>query len=119
VLDRISQGIGRAILSSSQEEQSSYEGAPFQNGYFTHFLIEALRRDNGMDSIQQIYPYVKDQVSKAAAAKGTSQRAAYVAGGSPSAKSAASQGQTPVLAASEMGDVIVLGSPVSGGSSDR
>jgi hypothetical protein len=119
VLDRISQGIGRAILSSSQEEQSSYEGAPFQNGYFTHFLIEALRRDNGMDSIQQIYPYVKDQVSRAAAAKGTSQRAAYVAGGSPATRSAASQGQTPVLTASDMGDVIVLGSPVSAGSSGR
>ena len=53
-LDRIRQGVGRAILTSSQEDQVSYEGPPFQNGYFTHFLIEALRQNQGMDTIQQV-----------------------------------------------------------------
>ncbi len=111
VLERISQGIGRAILSSSQEDQSSYEGAPFQNGYFTHFLIEAMRRDNGMDTIEQMYPYLKDQVSKAAATKSTT-RGAYVAGAAPAAK--ANLGQTPVLTVSDIGGGIVLGAPPSG-----
>jgi uncharacterized caspase-like protein len=114
VLERISQGIGRAILSSSQEDQSSYEGAPFQNGYFTHFLIEAIRRNNGMDSIEQMFPYLRDQVSKAAATKSTT-RGAYVAGAAPAAKSA-NLGQTPVLTASDIGGTIVLGAPVSGAS---
>jgi hypothetical protein len=115
VLERISQGIGRAILSSSQEDQSSYEGAPFQNGYFTHFLIEAMRRNNGMDSIEQMFPYLRDQVSKAAATKSTT-RGAYVAGAAPAAKSTANLGQTPVLTASDIGGAIVLGAPVAGAS---
>ena len=109
VLERISQGIGRAILSSSQEDQSSYEGAPFQNGYFTHFLIEAMRRNNGMDTIEQMYPYLKDQVSKAAATKSTT-RGAYVAGAAPAANTPTSA-KRPSSPSAISAARIVLGAP--------
>ena len=88
-LDRIRQGVGRAIVTSSSPEEQSYEGKPFDNGYFTHFLLEALRKGKGNDSIEQVYASVKQNVSKAA---GSIQRK-----------------QTPVLSKSERGEEIVIG----------
>ena len=88
-LDRIRQGVGRAIVTSSSPEEQSYEGKPYENGYFTHFLLEALRKNNGYDSIEEVYASLKQNVSKAA---GTIQRK-----------------QTPVLSRSEHGAEIVIG----------
>jgi hypothetical protein len=88
-LDRIRQGVGRAIVTSSSPEEQSYEGKPFDNGYFTHFLLQALRKNQGNDSIEQVYAAVKTNVSKAA---GSIQRK-----------------QTPVLSKSERGEEIIIG----------
>jgi hypothetical protein len=93
-LDRIRQGVGRAIVTSSSPEEQSYEGKPFDNGYFTHFLLEALRKNNGKDSIEQVYAAVKQNVSKAA---GSIQRK-----------------QTPVLSKSERGQEIIIGAAPGG-----
>ncbi|HEY6766145.1 MAG TPA: caspase family protein [Candidatus Sulfotelmatobacter sp.] len=68
-LDAIRQGTGRAIISSSQAGESSYENDEAQNGYFTFYLIQALRQSNGMDPIQKVYGYVHDQVSKSVQTK--------------------------------------------------
>jgi hypothetical protein len=111
-LDRIRQGVGRAILTSSQEEQFSYEGAPFQNGYFTHFLLEALRQNNGMNTIQQDYDYVRDQLPKAVAARAQSSRGVHLKDDSPSATSQVAT-QVPALSSSELGGEIVLGAPAA------
>ncbi len=103
-LERINQGIGRAILTSSTEEQVSYEGAPYQNGYFTYFLMAALRQNGGANSIDKIYAYVSDQVSKAVAARNSGSRGVTAEG-----ESAPPAGQTPVLSTSQLGGDIVLG----------
>ncbi len=108
-LDRIRQGVGRAILTSSQEDQFSYEGAPFQNGYFTHFLVEALRQNNGMNTVQQVYDYVKDQLPKAAAARSQVSRGVHMNADSPTTLQ--STAQVPALSSSELGGEIVLGAP--------
>ncbi len=110
VLDRIRQGVGRAILTSSQEEQYSYEGAPFQNGYFTHFLLEALRQNNGMNTIKQDYDYVKDQLPKAVAARAQAPRGVRLKNDSP-AEPPQTATQVPALSSSELGGDIVLGAP--------
>jgi uncharacterized caspase-like protein len=112
VLDRIRQGVGRAILTSSQEEQFSYEGAPFQNGYFTHFLLEALRQNNGMNTVQQDYDYVKDQLPRAVAARIQVSRGVHLKSDSPAAASQPAT-QIPALSSSELGGNIVLGAPAS------
>jgi hypothetical protein len=88
-VDRIRQGVGRAILTSSSPEEQSYEGKPYDNGYFTHFLLEALRHNNGNDTIEQVYASLKQNVSKAAAS--------------------IQRKQTPVFNKSEHGNEIVLG----------
>lgn len=110
-LDRIRQGVGRAILTSSQEEQFSYEGAPFQNGYFTHFLLEALRQNNGMNTVQQDYDYVKEQLPKAVAARLQASRGVHLKDDSPAPISPAAATQVPVLSNSDLGGNIVLGAP--------
>jgi hypothetical protein len=104
-LERIGQGIGRAIVTSSSEDQVSYEGAPYQNGYFTYFLMAALRQNGGMNNIHQIFDSVKEQVSKAVAARNAGNRGVSAEGGG----GAAPPGQTPVLDVSELGGDIVLG----------
>lgn len=62
-LDRFTQGVGRVIIASSQAEQESYESPKIQNGYFTYNLIRALKQDNGLDDIDKVYTFVKDQVT--------------------------------------------------------
>lgn len=115
VLERIGVGVGRAIVSSSQENQNSYEGAPFQNGYFTHFLVENLKKDGGMDTVQQLFASMRDQVSKAAGARGQSHATLNRGfdGNDAAPKPTADLGQTPVLSTSDIGGDIVLGAPVA------
>lgn len=90
-LDRIRQGVGRVILTSSAPDEVSSEGPPFQNGYFTHFLLEGLQQNNGMVSMDQVYAYLKEQLPKAA--------------------QAIRRKQTPVLSRSDLGAEIVIGAP--------
>jgi uncharacterized caspase-like protein len=104
-LERISQGLGRAIVASSSEDQVSYEGAPYQNGYFTHFLLDALRQNGGKNNIEQVFAYVKQQVSQAVAARNAGNRGVSAEGQG----SVSPPGQTPVLDTSELGNGIVLG----------
>lgn len=94
-LDRLRQGVGRAIVTSSATDEQSYEGKPFANGYFTHFLLEALQKNGGQDSIEQIYGYLKQNVAKAA---GSIQRK-----------------QNPAFSRSEQGEEIVIGAPAGVG----
>lgn len=109
-LERIGAGIGRAILTSSTESQVSYEGPPYQNGYFTYFLLGALKQNGGNNSIDQIYAYVRDGIGKAVAGKSVPDRGVSVVG----AKTQSPPGQTPVLSASTVGEKIILGAaPVS------
>ncbi len=68
-MDSIRQGVGRAIISSSQEGEASYENDDAQNGYFTYYLMQALRQNKGLDPIQKVYGYVHDQVSKSVQTK--------------------------------------------------
>jgi uncharacterized caspase-like protein len=68
-LDYIRQGVGRAIITSSTAGENSYENADAQNGYFTFYLVKALRESNGLDPIQKIYSYVHDQVAGSVKAK--------------------------------------------------
>jgi hypothetical protein len=87
-------GPGRAVLTASRAEEESFESARIENGYFTHFLIEAMRQKGGMSTVKEIADYVRERV-----------RAAV--------NSDLHHAQTPVFGASDQGDAIVLGAPVS------
>jgi len=95
-LDSLRQGVGRAIITSSQVGESSYENDDAQNGYFTYFLMKALRESKGLDPIDKVYGYVHDGVSKSVLAK-------Y------------KLPQNPVLSRSDKGADIILGAAPGGG----
>jgi uncharacterized caspase-like protein len=94
-LDRIRQGVGRVIITSSTEKQKSWESQTFHNGYFTHYLVEALTRDKGLAPVDKVFAYVRDNVSQKVAAEVRAQ-------------------QTPVLSRSEHGaEEVVIGVAIS------
>jgi uncharacterized caspase-like protein len=95
-LDRIRQGAGRVIITSSTEKEKSWESQTLRNGYFTHYLIEALTRDKGLAPVDKVYAYVRDNVYQKVAAEVRAH-------------------QTPVLSRSERGaEEIVIGVPPGG-----
>ncbi len=56
----LSQGTGQLIICSSQPNQVSWESKRYQNGVFTHQLIEALR--NGKPTLSQAFERLKESV---------------------------------------------------------
>ena len=54
---------GRAVVASSQADEQSMESAQRKNGYFTHFLLEGLRRTQGAGTLDELFGYVRERVS--------------------------------------------------------
>lgn len=67
-LEAMKPGLGRVIITSSSEDQESYESKALGNGhgYFTYFLIQDLKRNQGLDPVGRIYADLKDQVAQQA-----------------------------------------------------
>jgi hypothetical protein len=63
-LNLIRQGVGRVVIASSQANERSWESDSLKNGYFTYYLIEGLKQNKGLISIEKLYEYVKDKVSQ-------------------------------------------------------
>lgn len=93
-LNQIRQGVGRVIITSSQVSEKSWESDAFRNGYFTYYLIQALKQNNGLKSIASVYDYLREQVSRQVLAD-------------------VKVRQTPVMSRSEQGADIVIGVPAS------
>ncbi len=55
-------GKGHRVISSSGNNERSYESSRYPNGVFTHYLIEALRQDRGKVDIQKAFDYMKSKV---------------------------------------------------------
>ena len=89
-LDRIRQGVGRVIISSSKVDEVSWESDRFKNGYFTYYLIQALKQGGSSVPLTKIYESVRQQVSDTAQAE-------------------RKVGQTPVMSASDTGADLILG----------
>jgi uncharacterized caspase-like protein len=63
-LNLIRQGVGRVVIASSQANERSWESDSLKNGYFTYYLIEGLKQNKGLISIEKLYEYVRDKVSQ-------------------------------------------------------
>jgi hypothetical protein len=57
-------GRGRAVITASRADERSWEGRPFENGYFTHLLIEELRQDHGTRPFSDVLPAVRERVGQ-------------------------------------------------------
>jgi len=67
MLARMSQGTGRIVMSASQVNEQSLESDQLKHGYFTYYLLQALKNDKGTAPLSQVYTEVAQHVSAAAA----------------------------------------------------
>jgi hypothetical protein len=56
------QGTGQLVICSSQPDQVSWESQRYQNGVFTHQLIEALRSHFGKATLSEAFDQLKESV---------------------------------------------------------
>jgi len=54
---------GWAAIAASRGDQRSWESDQLQQGYFTYYLIDALRKTQGMAPLQDLFQQLHDQVS--------------------------------------------------------
>ena len=73
MLERMSQGTGRIVMSASQVDEESLESPALKHGYFTYFLLQALKSGNGATPLSQMYEAVAHQVSARVSADGSHQ----------------------------------------------
>jgi uncharacterized caspase-like protein len=58
------QGVGRAIISASQQGERSWEADHLRHGYFTYYLLEALKLRSRL-SVEDLYARLRERVPQA------------------------------------------------------
>jgi hypothetical protein len=58
-------GEGTFVITSSKDDERSWESDKIQNGYFTHFLIEALRSSKEPPTLKEVFTYLSSKVPDA------------------------------------------------------
>jgi hypothetical protein len=66
-LNHIKQGSGRMVFAASGTEQESLESDTLKHGFFTYFLVQALRQKGGSTPLSQIFDYTQKHVSQTVA----------------------------------------------------
>jgi hypothetical protein len=67
-LERMSDGTGRIVIAAARSDEESLESDQLHHGYFTYFLLQALKANNGMTPMSQLYATVAQQVADRVAA---------------------------------------------------
>jgi hypothetical protein len=73
MLEQMSQGTGRIVLAASQSDEESLESAKLGHGYFTYFLLQALKSGEGLLPMTEVYGEVARSVSQLASEGGQRQ----------------------------------------------
>jgi uncharacterized caspase-like protein len=73
MLERMSQGMGRVVMSASRVDEESLESPALGHGYFTYYLLQALKNGKGATPLSQVYATVAQQVSARVSADGSHQ----------------------------------------------
>ena len=60
-------------MTASQSDEESLESGELQHGYFTYYLLEALRNGKGNTPLSQMYASVSQRVSQRVSASGMHQ----------------------------------------------
>jgi uncharacterized caspase-like protein len=90
-LENLKTGVGRAVITASSADEVSWEDETHQNGYFTHYLLDALSAGKGESPLGEVFPRVRDQVLASVTKDHQGQR------------------QTPTSQFSEQAESIVIG----------
>lgn len=73
MLARMAEGTGRIVMSASRADEESLESPALGHGYFTYFLLQALKSGKGTTPLGQMYDSVAQQVAARVAADGSHQ----------------------------------------------
>ncbi|HEX4286230.1 MAG TPA: caspase family protein [Terracidiphilus sp.] len=73
MLTRMSEGTGRIVLTASQADEESLESADLKHGYFTYYLLDALKAGRGITPLSQVFSDVSQRVAQRVAAGGMHQ----------------------------------------------
>jgi uncharacterized caspase-like protein len=73
MLTHMTDGTGRIVMAASQVDQESLESSDLHHGYFTYYLLQALKNGKGATPLSQIFASVEQQVSKSVSARGAHQ----------------------------------------------
>jgi uncharacterized caspase-like protein len=73
MLTHMSLGTGRIVMSASQNDEESLESNQLHHGYFTYYLLQALKNGKGMTPLSQVYSSVAQQVSQSVSGQGAHQ----------------------------------------------
>lgn len=65
VIKAMSSGKGKVVIASSQVDEKSWESDRLQHGFFTYYLLEALRKKGGKIPINEVFDYISTHVPKA------------------------------------------------------
>lgn len=56
------QGAGRVMITSSQQDERSWESDTLKHGYFTYYLLDGLKEKNGFATIMEVYDHLQKMV---------------------------------------------------------
>ena len=70
MLARMSQGTGRIVMAASQVNEESLESDELRHGYFTYYLLQALKNDKGIAPLEPGLCQVAQAVSQRVSAAG-------------------------------------------------
>ena len=73
MLAHMSLGTGRIVIAASRKDEESQESKQLQHGYFTYYLLQALKNGKGLTPLSQVYASVAQQVSQTVSALGAQQ----------------------------------------------
>jgi uncharacterized caspase-like protein len=62
--DELAQGSGQLVICSSEPTQTSWESKRYQNGVFTHYLLEGLRQNGGMNKLGDAFRHMQEKVQE-------------------------------------------------------
>ncbi len=73
MLDRMTEGTGRIVMAASRVDEESLESGELKHGYFTYFLLQAIKDGKGIAPLSQVFGAAAAQVSQRASAQGLRQ----------------------------------------------
>jgi uncharacterized caspase-like protein len=73
MLSHMTEGTGRIVMAASQVNEESLESNQLGHGYFTYYLLQALKSGKGETPLSEVYSTVAQDVSQKVSAEGMHQ----------------------------------------------
>ncbi|MFP5227963.1 MAG: caspase domain-containing protein [Acidobacteriota bacterium] len=67
-LERMTEGTGRIVIAAARANEESLESDQLHHGYFTYFLLQAIKAKQGLDPLTDVYSTVAQEVTQRVAA---------------------------------------------------